>query len=112
MAARTAKQAPLPPLPMMATLDPHVRELVELLNTMCERDGRIIASMYRHLAYWPGYLALICTLLTPVVDDGRMQAAIDEALQRAAERARAVAVDLAPFDAAWSRTQSTTSVVY
>ncbi|MFT5173096.1 MAG: hypothetical protein ACI8W7_001265 [Gammaproteobacteria bacterium] len=103
-AATTQRPLPLlPPLPVMATLDPHVRDLVEMLNAMCEQDGRIIASMYRHLAYWPGYLALVCTLLAPVAADGRMQTAIDQAREQAATHARGIAANLAPFDASLER---------
>jgi len=58
----------------------------------------VIASMYRHLAYWPGYLALSWTLLAPIATDGRMQAVINEARQQSAARARAIAAELDPLD--------------
>ena len=90
--------SPLPPLPAMSALDSHVRELVESLNSVCEQDGRVIASMYRHLAWWPGYLALIATLLGSIEEDGRMQVAIDEVRRRAGEVAREVAAGLQPLD--------------
>jgi hypothetical protein len=90
---------PLPPLPAMSALDSHVRELVESLNSVCEQDGRIIASMYRHLAWWPGYLALIATLLAPSGKDGRMQIAIDDVRRRAVEFSRDIAAGLQPLDA-------------
>jgi len=90
---------PLPPLPAMSALDSHVRELVESLNSVCEQDGRVIASMYRHLAWWPGYLALIATLLAPIDKDGRMQVAIDDVRRRAVDFSRDVAAGLQPLDA-------------
>jgi hypothetical protein len=88
----------LPPLPSLTALDPPIRQLVDMLNAICEEDGRVIASMYRHLAYWPGYLALSWTLLTPIASDGSMQAVINEARQQSATRARAIAAELDPLD--------------
>ena len=70
---------PLPPLPPMDTLDTQLRYLVEILNDLGETDGRVIASMYRHLAFWPGYLALIWVQLSAASEDGRLQAAIQAA---------------------------------
>ena len=98
-AAAESPLSPLPPLPAMAALDPRVRELVEMLNAVCEQDGRVIASMYRHLAYWPGYLALAWALLAPPAADGRLRAAIDDVREQAVDRARGVAADLQPFAA-------------
>ena len=95
-AAKQETLPALPPLPALAALDPHVREVVERLNELCEQDGRVIASMYRHLAYWPGYLALIWTLLEPLAADGRMQASIDEARAQAGAQACKVASELQP----------------
>jgi hypothetical protein len=34
----------------------------------------LIASMYRHLAYWPAYLALVRTMLAPLQREGRLNA--------------------------------------
>jgi hypothetical protein len=70
---------PLPPLPPLDALDPQLRYLVEILNDLGETDGRVIASMYRHLAFWPGYLALIWVQLSAASEDGRLQAAIQAA---------------------------------
>ncbi len=88
----------LPPLPALTALDPPIRNLVDMLNAICEEDGRVIASMYRHLAYWPGYLALSWTLLAPIANDGRMQAVINDARQQSTARARAIAAELDPLD--------------
>jgi hypothetical protein len=60
----------LPPLPAMATLQPAVRRLIAELNGFGEDDAPfLIASMYRHLAYWPPFLALIRTALAPLQRD-------------------------------------------
>jgi hypothetical protein len=56
----------LPSLPAMATLHPFVQRLVAELNGFGEDDAPfLIASMYRHLAYWPPFLAIIRTALAP-----------------------------------------------
>ena len=65
----------IPELPPMDALDPEVAALVEELNTFGEdTEPQLIASMYRHLAYWPSYLALVRTLLAPLQQDGRLNA--------------------------------------
>jgi hypothetical protein len=65
----------IPELPPMDALDPEVAALVEELNSFGEdTEPQLIASMYRHLAYWPSYLALVRTLLAPLQQDGRLNA--------------------------------------
>ena len=66
-------QTELPALPAMATLSPEVQRLVGELNEFGE-DGapNLIASMYRHLAYWPSYLAITRTMLAPLQADGSL----------------------------------------
>ena len=73
--------APLPPsvelpaLPSMAALPPEVVRLIEELNRFGEdSEPSLIASMYRHLAYWPAYLALVRTMLVPFQVDGQLDA--------------------------------------
>jgi hypothetical protein len=39
-----------------------------------DTEPQLIASMYRHLAYWPSFLALVRTLLAPLQRDGRLNA--------------------------------------
>ena len=57
----------IPELPPMDALDPEVAALVGELNTFGEdTEPQLIASMYRHLAYWPAYLALVRTMLAPL----------------------------------------------
>ena len=65
----------IPELPPMEALDPEVAALVEELNTFGEdTKPQLIASMYRHLAYWPSYLALVRTMLVPLQQAGRLDA--------------------------------------
>src|SRR5882672_2370652 len=65
----------IPELPPMDALDPEVAQLVAELNGFGEdTEPQLIASMYRHLAYWPAYLALVRTMLVPLQADGRLDA--------------------------------------
>ena len=80
-AAKPADGAPPPPgakipeLPPMDALDPEVAALIGELNSFGEdTEVQLIASMYRHLAYWPSYLALVRTMLAPLQADGRLDA--------------------------------------
>lgn len=67
--------ARIPELPPMDALDPEVAALVGELNTFGEdAEPQLIASMYRHLAYWPAYLALVRTMLAPLQQQGRLNA--------------------------------------
>ena len=62
-------------LPPMDALDPEVARLVNELNGLGEdTEPQLISSMYRHLAYWPAYLALARTMLVPSQADGRLDA--------------------------------------
>ena len=65
----------LPPLPPMADLPGEVQRLIRELNGYGE-DGApdLIASMYRHLAYWPPFLALVRTMLAPLQANGSLNA--------------------------------------
>jgi hypothetical protein len=52
-----------------------VAALVAELNAFGEdTEPQLIASMYRHLAYWPAYLALVRTMLAPLQREGRLNA--------------------------------------
>jgi hypothetical protein len=68
-------QTELPPLPPMATLPSEVQRLIAQLNEFGE-DGApfLLASMYRHLAYWPPFLAIVRTMLAPSQADQSLNA--------------------------------------
>ena len=71
--------ATLPPLLDVADMDAPVRDLVFRLNMLGERDeGRILASLYRHLAHWPAFLALAWTVLAPLERDGTLHRLIPD----------------------------------
>jgi hypothetical protein len=50
--------------------------------------------MYRHLAYWPGYLALSWALIAPLDANGVLETAIADALAKAREQGTRVAMRL------------------
>ena len=65
----------LPELPPMQSLKPEVVRLIEELNGFGEdTDKSLIASMYRHLGYWPTYLSLVRTMLVPLETNGQLHA--------------------------------------
>lgn len=83
---------PLPPLPSLDTLPDPVACLVLTLNRLgTRREHPVLASMYRHLAYWPAYLALTWALIGPLDANGLLQQAIADALAKVQARARSLA---------------------
>jgi hypothetical protein len=80
-----------------------VANLVLTLNRLgTRRDNPVLASMYRHLAYWPAYLALGWALIAPRDADGSLERAIADALVKAQAQAGRLATRLRapPLDAA------------
>ena len=88
---------PMPRLPAMSDLNPTIISLVKELNSLGEEDGTIIASMYRHLAYWPNYLALVKIALEPMASSGELKRAIDKSREQSAKKALSLSKFLAPF---------------
>ncbi|MGE0717387.1 MAG: hypothetical protein AB7P02_18215 [Alphaproteobacteria bacterium] len=67
----------LPRLLVAAEMTPAAAELVVRLNALGQPEvGPIIASLYRHLAHWPGYLAMAWALLAPIDSSGALRPAI------------------------------------
>ena len=94
---------PLPPLPGHDALPAPVGNFVLILNRFGTRqDNPVLASMYRHLAYWPTYLALSWALIAPLDADGSLERAIADALVKAQAQAGRLATRLwaPPLDAA------------
>ncbi|MBR0664665.1 hypothetical protein GXW71_09905 [Roseomonas hellenica] len=80
----------LPRLPRMEELSAETAALVMELNKLgTDRTQPSLASMYRHLAYWPPYLALAWAILTPLHASGALADAI-RAMRGEAERRAAV----------------------
>ena len=91
-ASELAVLIPLPALPSIAELPPATAQLVSTLNRLgTRREGAILASMYRHLAYWPAYLALAWTLIAPLDSEGSLDRAIADTRKKARVRAARVA---------------------
>jgi hypothetical protein len=71
------ERAPLPRLIPVAEMPPALARLVHELNEFGEdSDPDLVASMYRHLAHWPGYLALVRTLLVPFHRSGELKSVV------------------------------------
>ena len=74
---RVESALPLPPLPALDDLAPETAALVLRLNHIgAGRPDPILASMYRHLAYWPEFLAAIDAKLAPVAVRPLIEAAL------------------------------------
>ena len=87
----------LPELPPMQSLKPEVVHLIEELNGFGEdTDKSLIASMYRHLGYWPTYLSLVRTMLVPLETDGQLHALTRSTRALTRTHGRALAQHLRP----------------
>jgi hypothetical protein len=89
---------PLPPLP--ASLAPETEALVWRLNALGARPvggaPPVLASMYRHLGYWPHYLALAEQQLAPAAADGSLAEAIAACRAEAARCAAMLPIEAGP----------------
>jgi hypothetical protein len=85
----------LPPLPTLGELPPATAKLVLTLNCLgTRRRDPILATMYRHMAYWPTYLALIWTVIAPLDVNGRLAPTITDTIIKARTRSAQIAVRL------------------
>ena len=91
---------PLPPLPALAALPAELASLVLRLNLMgAGRPDPILASMYRHLAYWPELLATLEPRLDALDRAGRLRPMIVAALDTGRAAGQAFAPSLADMPA-------------
>jgi hypothetical protein len=85
-------------LPSLLSLEEMSSETAKLVMTMnrlgAKHDASILASMYRHLAHWPPYLALSWTMIAPLDADSRLDHAIVDTLARAQTSSRRFAARL------------------
>jgi len=99
--AATAQQLALPLPPLPAHLTPDTEALVWRLNALGARAvggaPPVLATMYRHLAHWPHYLALAEQQLAPAAADGRLAAAIANCRVEAARCAATLPVEAGPL---------------
>ncbi len=93
----------LPPLLDLAAMAPATSELVRALNLMgADRRDPVLASMWRNLAHWPGFLALAWPVLAPLDADRHLERAIagGRALARAQAGRLPRVADVPPLDPA------------
>jgi hypothetical protein len=89
--ASSQTELKLPPLLSLAEMSPETAKLVMTMNRLgAQRDDSILASMYRHLAHWPPYLALAWTVIAPLDEDARLDDAIFCTLAKARASGRRV----------------------
>lgn len=70
----------LPPLIAVHEMSAETRTLVQTLNSLGPQgNARTMASMYRQLAHWPGYLALSLALLHPLHQSSQLQRYVNHA---------------------------------
>jgi hypothetical protein len=85
----------LPRLPSATEMPAPVGRLVLELNSFGEdSDLALVASMYRHLSYWPSYLALVRTLLIPLHENGQLTRLVATARQQGEMQGRDLAASL------------------
>lgn len=93
-------EAPLPALLDLAAVAPETADLALRLNELGQATpGPILASLYRHLAHWPGYMALAWTLLAPLDARGELAPAIARTRDAAAAGGRALLAEMPPAPA-------------
>jgi hypothetical protein len=93
--AEPERELPLPPLLALTDMSTPTAELVLAINGLGAMHREpILASMYRHLAHWPAYLALVWTMLAPLKLDRRLDRAIEDAIAQARSRAQCLAAQL------------------
>jgi hypothetical protein len=84
MPASSRTELQLPPLLSLEEMSSETAKLVMTMNRLGAKPGdSVLASMYRHLAHWPAYLALAWTMIAPLDADSRLDHAIADALTRA-----------------------------
>lgn len=82
----------LPLLPMKQEISPEVWTLLESINRFGGvKDQPGMATMWRHLAIWPGFLAVVHAALAPLEKDGTIQQSIRQLLEIAAVKGQRIA---------------------
>jgi hypothetical protein len=85
----------LPKLLDLEEMSPATAELVLALNRIgASNDAPVLASMYRHLAHWPAYLALAWAMVASLESNDRLDTAIVDVLGKARASGRRLATRL------------------
>ena len=91
----TQLEIQLPALLDLEEMSPTTAELVLAMNRIgASNDAPVLASMYRHLARWPAYLALAWTMVAPLESNIRLDTAIVDVLGKARASGRRLATRL------------------
>lgn len=93
-----AVEGQMPKLLSLDEMSADTRQVVLALNEFGARTA-IMPSMYRHLAHWPGFLALLHVYLATIDADGRLEAMMQQILSDAAAKAEHLAGALAEPEA-------------
>lgn len=94
--ARVETTEAFPPMLSLEEMDESARGLVlELMSLRPKGSVPVIASLYRHLAHWPGYLALVITILHPMGENGTLERLVDKTRSLAEAEAKTLAAHLA-----------------
>jgi hypothetical protein len=88
----------LPAIPEVVDLSEEISEQVLALNALGAKPGanRVVASIYKHIALWPGYLSLSWVQLAAMHGDGSLPHLIEDTQQKARLHAAYLANDLGP----------------
>lgn len=84
----------MPTLLAMDDMPETTRNLVLALNEFGARTA-IMPSMYRHLAHWPGFLALLNAYLATLHADGRLETIMQQTLAQSTDKSAQLASALA-----------------
>ena len=89
---------PLPPIPEVADLSSEIGDQVLALNALGAKPGpnRVVASIYKHIALWPGYLSLSWAQLAAMQADGSLLRLVEDTQHKARLHAAYLAADLGP----------------
>lgn len=88
----------LPPFPEVADLTDEVSEQVLAINGLGAKPGpnRVVASIYKHVAIWPGYLALTWAQFIVMHNDGSLLNLIGKTQEKARHHSSYIARELGP----------------
>ena len=99
MPLQATRHAPIPgSMPQVLSpddMDGNTRALVDALNQFGARPG-VLPTMYRHLAHWPAFLALVHTLLAPDHASGELESRITRVLCDSRIRAERLCAEVRP----------------
>ena len=98
LAPLPSTDAPFPAIPEVADLGDEISQQVLVLNQLGAKPGpnRVVASIYKHVALWPGYLSLVSTQFSAMQNDGSLLQLIEQTQAQARQHAAFLATDLGP----------------